>query len=166
MATLTVECRGGKWQDDYLTVAEQVDRYTQRAFGGWNDGDDRAAEARLILIQDFARQWQPGGRVHLQMHFATVDAKRGRTACSHARRRLLPLRTNHGGAVQRARARVARIPAEVDFRLVCCRLKPRDREIVELLVAGHTKKAIRRLRGHCSETVVAAARRCLALMEK
>jgi hypothetical protein len=166
MPMLAVEGQGDKWQDDYLTIADRVDRYMRTTFRRWPDREDRAAEARLLLMQDLARKWQPGGTVRLWPRYAALDVMRGRSASGCPRGRLW-LRTNRGGVVlRRARAKLIQVAAEIDFRLACARLEPRDRDIVELLVAGHSINAVRRRLRHCRyKTVAAAARRCLALLE-
>jgi DNA-directed RNA polymerase specialized sigma24 family protein len=164
MATVRVECQGNKWQDDYSAILERVQRYFGACFRGKRDWPDLAAEAQFLVLRDFQRQWQPGQVVRLQLAFAAHDAARGRNA-SGCRRHHTRLRTNRGQVLRRALAKVQQTLAEVDFRMALARLTPRDREVVELLVAGHSYVEIRRLTGHWRQQAVQAVRRCLALLQ-
>jgi hypothetical protein len=165
MATLTVECVGNKWQDDFVPVVRRVESYYGAIFRSDRDREDRIAEAKSLIMEDFARRWSHGRTVRLRLRFRAIDVMRGATfASNHPRRRMAVIRSNRYKVLRLARGKIAAVVAEIDFRMALEKLTPRDRKIVLLLVAGHNLAGAARLANRGYRTVVAAARHCLALL--
>jgi len=157
MATVTAVAQGRQWQDDWPAVAERATRYFGAIFRGHRDAEDRVQEALCNLMEDFSKRWRPGATFPLQMRFVAVSVLQGlRFFDRKGRGKKLRARSNKMTLLARAKARIARLDAELDFRAAVERLSDYHRRIVLMLVAGYNTVEIHRLVGACHHTVARA----------
>src|SRR5262249_23435513 len=100
------------------------------------------------------RRWRPGETFQLQLRFTAVSVLQGlRFSDRKGRGKKLRARSNKMTLLARARARIARLEAELDFKAALERVSDFHRQIVLLLLAGYRAAEVHRLLGACRRTV-------------
>ena len=169
MVPFVVACQGQSWQEDFGPVAQRVYGLYRAHFRRWPDAEDRVQEAVCFLMEDFAKQWKPGGSVVVWTYHGKRRVEIGRTFVRRTR-------TGKSRRPNKHRDRTYAVRAEGVYRLTpfavyhrwdaifdAENVSPQTGQIVRLLLAGfslnqaaeragiHYRHAMRKLRGFLAE---------------
>src|SRR5262249_4256353 len=135
------------WQDDFTPLVPQLDLLFGAYFKLWHDKDEIIHNAILLFMETFARKWSKGETLRLSTNY-TVRAiraglrfmRRGNGG-RHAVRSVAAY-SNRGQQIARIRARIARLEAWSDYRLLLEKLPERERTAVRMAVSDYTVNEI------------------------